>query len=64
MLRKNTEYLRRELDWLKAKHMINGEIHRDYMLLILGANTPEQLDEISYDLAEICRSMYRPVSFR
>jgi hypothetical protein len=62
MLAKNPNHLRRELDWLKAKHIIDGEIYRDYLLLISNANAPEQLDQIAYDLADLRRPLCRPVS--
>ncbi len=63
MLGRDRDHLRRELDGLKAKHVINDGTYRDYTVLLFLANTREQLDEIAHDLAEICRPFYRPFSF-
>ena len=53
MSTENQDHLLRELDWLKAEHIINGWTHRAYMFLISSANEREQLDQIALDLAEI-----------
>ena len=63
MLVKNADDLKRVLREMKEKRIIKDQTYCEYALLILGATTPEQLDEIAYDLNEIRRPLYRPVSF-
>jgi hypothetical protein len=63
MLVTNTDDLKRVLREMKEKGMIKNQTYCDYALLILGATTLEQLDEIAYDLDEIRHPLYRPISF-
>jgi hypothetical protein len=62
MFRNRRHNLRRDLRMLKEAGTITDRTYLDYMLLILNAEAPEQLDEIAHDLTEISRSPAYPLS--
>ena len=56
MMRKRRKNLSKVVRVLRQRRIIAKGSYYDYMSLILSAETPDQLEEIAIDFAEICYS--------